>query len=70
MSVTLSDIKVAAYNHKELNGLKPNESALWQGLAYCYDWFRFHPDSETEECKQLAEHYIKTFWEDQQLKEI
>lgn len=70
MTHSLNEIKLAAYNHQELPNMKPNEAALWQGLSYCYDWFRYYPEDETEECKRLAEHYIKVFWNDQQLKEI
>ena len=70
MAYTLNDIKLAAYNRKELPDLKPNEKALWQGLAYCYDWFRYHPDEQTEECKYLAQEYIYYYWEKQELKEV
>ena len=60
---TLNDIKVAAYNMTELPGLSPRLGSLWQGLAYCYEYARLHPD-ETEDCKQLAQRYIDFFWGD------
>ncbi len=59
---TLNEIKVAAFNRVELSGLTANEKALWQGLAYCYDWFRSHPGEQEQECKQLAAQYIDYFW--------
>ena len=67
MAYTLNDIKLAAYNRKELPNMFPNEAALWQGLAYCYDWNRYHPDEQTEE---LAEDYIDFYWNKQNLKEV
>lgn len=41
-----------------------------EGLAYCYDWNRYHPDEQIEECKELAEDYIDFYWNKQQLKEV
>lgn len=70
MSYTLTEIKLAAYNRKELPDLEPNEAALWQGLAYCYDWNRVHPGEQTAECKALAEKYIDWFWKKQKLREV
>ena len=69
MAYTLNDIKLAAYNHKELPNMKPNEAALWQGLAYCYDWHRCYPEDQTEECKMLADDYIDFYWNKQRLEE-
>lgn len=67
---TLDEIKLAAYNRQLLPDLKPNESALWQGLAYCYDWFRTNPNNQTAECKQLAEEYVQIYWLKQQVREL
>ena len=47
----------------------PNEVALWQGLAYCYDWHRCYPEDQTEECKMLADDYIDFYWNKQRLEE-
>ena len=58
---TLQDIKLAAFRMQELPDLTPRQRSLWQGLAYCYDWNRKHPDEQTEECKQLAQKYIDMF---------
>lgn len=60
---TLNDIKTAAYNLYELPGLTPRQRSLWEGLAYCYEWQRFHPE-QTAECKELADKYIEVFWGD------
>lgn len=70
MAYTLNEIKLAAYNQKELPGLRPNELALWQGLAYCYDWNRTYPGDQMSECKALADQYIDFYWHKQQLKEV
>ena len=69
MAYTLNDIKLAAYNHKELPNMKPNEAALWQGLAYCYDWHWYYPEDQTEECKMLVDDYIDFYWNKQRLEE-
>ena len=61
---TLSDIKVAAYNLTELPDMTPRQRALWQGLAYCYEWFRERPGEQVEECKALAQEYITFYWGD------
>ena len=69
MAYTLNDIKLAAYNRKELPNMLPNEAALWQGLAYCYDWHRCYPEDQAEECKMLADDYIDFYWNKQRLEE-
>lgn len=63
-SYTLNEIKVAAYNLTELPDLTPRQRSLWEGLAYCYEWHRLHPNEQTEACKALAQHYIDLFWGD------
>ena len=58
---SLSEIKVAAYNHTELPDMNPRQAALWQGLAYAYDCFRHgYPK---EDCEKLMVDYIHFFWD-------
>ena len=63
-SYTLNDIRVAAYNQVEIPDLTPRHRSLWDGLAFCYEWHRLHPDEQVEACKALAQHYIDLFWGD------
>ena len=67
MSYTLSDIKLAAYNWTELPDMDVNEAALWQGLGYCYEWFRSHPEDKPA-CDQLAQQYVDLFFKKSNLK--
>lgn len=60
---TLNDIKVAAFNLRELPDLTPRQRSLWEGLAYCYERQRFHPE-EKDDCRELANKYIDMFWGD------
>ena len=69
MSYTLTEIKLAAYNRRELPDMTPCEAALWQGLAYCYDWNRVHPEDQVEECRALAEKYV-ALYNRQKMKEL
>lgn len=61
MSYTLSEIKVAAYNFNEPPNMTQDERHLWYCLAYCYEWFRAHPE-EKDDCDNLAKEYIRFFW--------
>ena len=62
MSYELKEIKLAAYNQTELPDMSPDERFLYQGLGYCYEWYRCNPQDK-EDCDKLAAHYIKYFWE-------
>lgn len=57
---SLEEMKIAAYNMTELPGLIPEEQNLYNGLAYCYEWYRAHPE-DREECMERAEKYIDWF---------
>lgn len=65
----LDQIRLAAYNRQELPDMKPNERALWQGLHYCYDWAREHPE-DSEQCKRLAQDYINYYWINGAIREV
>ena len=60
MSYTLSEIKLAAYNWEPLPDAKESEKTLWQGLGYCYEWYRCHPEDKAA-CDKLAQDYINAF---------
>lgn len=60
MAYSISQIKLAAYNWKELPQMTHAERQLWQGLGYCYEWYRSHND-EKDQCDALAKHYIEAF---------
>ena len=64
MAYTLNEIKIAAYNLTELPDLTPRQRALWEGLAFCYEWHRLHPGEFEETNKALAQSYIHLFWGD------
>ena len=68
MSYSISEIKVAAYNYTILPDMTTFESDLFTGLAYCYEWYRMHPEDRAA-CESLMNHYIK-FFEQHQLREI
>ena len=68
MSYTVGELKVAAYNRKEPPKMNVQERNLYLGLAYCYDWFKEHPEDRSD-CEELMAHYIK-FFEWQQFKEL
>ena len=36
------------------------ERWLWEGLGYCYEWYRAHPEDK-EECDRLARNHIRHF---------
>ena len=59
--MTLEELKRAAYNMEELPGMTPEQRALWEGLAYCYEWYRLHQEDK-EACAELAKKYIKFWW--------
>ena len=56
----INQIKVAAYNNQEPPGLAPFERDLYLGLAYCYEWFRAHPEDKGD-CEKLMNHYIQHY---------
>jgi len=58
--LTLREIRIAAYNWTELDGMDANDRFLWQGLGYCYEWFRAHPEDRAD-CDELAKSYID-YW--------
>ena len=63
MSYQLKDIKVAAFNQTPLPDMTQREKNLYQGLGYCYEWYRCHPEDK-EDCDKLAQHYINFFMGD------
>lgn len=68
MSYTINQIKVAAYNYTALPDMTEQESNLYTGLAYCYEWYRLHPEDRTV-CEELMNIYIN-FYDYHQLREI
>ena len=60
MSYTLAEIKIAAHNWTELPNMTVDERNLWEGLGYCYEWYRAHPD-DLEECNKLAQNHINFY---------
>jgi hypothetical protein len=68
LSYTLSEIKVAAYNYNELPDMTQDERWLWYSLAYCYEWFRAHPEDK-DDCDNLAKEYIRFFWKGEKTEE-
>ena len=60
MGYKLSEIKVAAYNQTPLPDMTQKETYLYQGLGYCYEWYRGHPEDKAD-CDRLAQHYIEFF---------
>lgn len=60
MSYSVSELKLAAYNWTTLPDMTPREQALWQGLGYCYEWYRSHPEDKAE-TEKLAQEYINFF---------
>lgn len=61
MAYTADEIKVAAYNRTELPDMTANERMFWIGMAYCYDWYRYRPGDQEEECRALAARYAEDF---------
>ena len=59
MSYSLTDIRLAAYNWKELPNMTIAEKSLWKGLGYAYECYRCGHDKEI--CDDLAKHYINCF---------
>ena len=60
MSYTLSEIRVAAYNWHPLPNMTARENALYQGLGYCYEWYRANP-GDKDACDALAKKYVQFF---------
>ena len=56
MSYEVKDIKVLAYNRDFKDDFTVAERNLYCGLAYCYDWFRLHPEDK-DICDQLSKEY-------------
>lgn len=64
----VEEIKIAAYNFTPLPGMSAAEQNLYNGLAYCYEWYRAHPE-DRKDCEERANKYIEWYeWE--QLREI
>lgn len=61
MSYTINEIKLAAYNWKELPNMTHAERNLWQGLGYAYECYRCGENKEL--CDDLAQGYVKFFKE-------
>ena len=60
MSYEIKDIKVLAYNRDFREDFTIAERNLYCGLAYCYDWFRLHPEDK-DICDQLSKEYIENY---------
>lgn len=60
MSYEIKDIKVLAYNRDFKDDFTVAERNLYTGLAYCYDWFRLHPEDK-EVCENLMKEYIEFY---------
>lgn len=60
MAYTVSDIKVHAYNYTEQPDFTIEEKNLFLGLAYCYEWYRLHPEDKAD-CDERAKKYIEWF---------
>lgn len=60
MAYTVDQIKVAAYNRSEKPDFTITERNLFLGLAYCYDWFKLHPEDK-DDCAELMEKYVQFF---------
>lgn len=56
MSYEVKDIKVLAYNRDFKDDFTVAERNLYCGLAYCYDWFRLHPEDKGI-CDTLSKEY-------------
>lgn len=60
MSYEIKQIKVFAYNRDFKPDFTVAERNLYAGLAYCYDWFRLHPEDK-EICDELAKDYVQGY---------
>ena len=60
MSYSIPEIKVAAFNWRELPHMTQRERDLWQGLGYCYEWFRCHKEDK-DKCDKLAQEFIEFY---------
>lgn len=60
MAYTVPEIKTAAYKWEHLPDMTVAEKELWMGLAYCYEWYRSHPE-EKNECNNLANLYLRMY---------
>ena len=60
MSYEIKDIKVLAYNRDFKDDFTVAERNLYCGLAYCYDWFRLHPEDK-DTCDALSKEYIENY---------
>ena len=60
MSYEIKDIKVLAYNRDSKDDFTVAERNLFCGLAYCYDWFRLHPEDK-DTCDALSKEYIENY---------
>lgn len=67
MAYTVGQIKVLAFNRDEKSDFSIQERNLFLGIAYCYDWFRLHPEDK-DDCESLMKEYL-TFFERSQLTE-
>ena len=57
---SISQIKMFAYNNQPPEDLTWTENNLYCGLAYCYEWFRSHPEDKVE-CEKLMDNYINWY---------
>lgn len=60
MAYTITDIKLDAYNYTERPDYTQDEKKLFYELAYCYEWYRAHPEDK-EACMERMEFYINWY---------
>lgn len=66
MAYTIDEIKLLAYNFEEKQDFSIAERNLFLGIAYCYDWYKAHPEDKNE-CIKLMEFYIQ-WYKDQHIE--
>ena len=57
MAYTIDQIKVHAYNYTEKMDYTDAERDLFSGIAYCYEWYRAHPEDK-KACEDRMNFYI------------
>lgn len=60
MAYSVDQIKVAAFNRDDKPDFTHTEHNLYLGIAYCYDWYRLHPEDK-DNCIKLMNKYIQFF---------
>lgn len=63
MAYTIDQIKVHAYNYTEKMNYTDAERDLFTGIAYCYEWYRAHPEDK-QACEDRMKFYIDWYKHD------